>query len=111
MKIAEDLDLSALEAEIFKPGIYLGNSPTIGALVVRVLVYIFSAAGILLLIYLVSAGFQYMTSQGNPKILAVAKGKISNALVGLFIVLVAFWIVQIVGDILGITSISETFTN
>lgn len=70
--------------------------------------YILSAAGFLLLIYLISSGFQYLTSRGDPGKTAAAKGKITNALAGLLIVFLAYWVVEIAGIILG-SKISEAF--
>jgi len=71
--------------------------------------FIFPAAGLLLLIYLVYGGFSYMTSRGDPKAIEAAKGKITGALVGFLIVFVAFWIVQGVGIVLGLPNIIVSF--
>lgn len=62
--------------------------------------YIFYAAGLMLLVYLVMGGLQMMTSRGDPKALQAAQGKITNALIGFIIVVVSFFLVQILGSLL-----------
>src|SRR3989338_6203895 len=58
--------------------------------------YIFAVAGALLLGYLIWGGFDYLTAMGDPKRAQAGKGKITNAVIGFFIIFVAFWLVQIV---------------
>ena len=82
----------------------LGNNVPvdIATLIGNILPYIFGAAGIALLIYLVLGGFQMMTSRGDPKAMQSAQGKITNAIIGFVIVIFAFFIVQIFGQVFGI---------
>lgn len=81
----------------------------LGEIVSGLLPYLFAGAGLLLLLYLLLGGFQLMTSGGDPKKMQEAKGKLTNALVGFIIVFIAYWLVQIIGKILGIEIISEIF--
>jgi hypothetical protein len=81
----------------------------IGDIVSELVKYLFPLAGILLLLYLIFGGFQLMLSRGDPKAAQSAQGKITNALVGFIIVFAAYWIVQIVGKILGIEAITTIF--
>jgi hypothetical protein len=74
----------------------------LGALISNSLTYIFSAAAMLLLVYLILGGFQLMTSRGDPKAAQGAQAKITNALIGFVIVVFAFFIVQIFGQVFGI---------
>jgi len=69
----------------------------------------FFGAGVLLLLYLISGGFSYMLSGGDPKKVESAKGKISNALLGFIIVIFAFFIVQALGLILGLDGVIQVF--
>lgn len=62
--------------------------------------YVFYAAGLMLLVYLVMGGLQMMTSRGDPKAMQAAQGKITNALLGFVIIVVAFLLVQIIGSLL-----------
>ena len=81
----------------------------LGEIVSGLLPYLFAGAGLLLLLYLLLGGFQLMTSGGDPKKTQEGKGKITNALVGFIIVFIAYWLVQIVGTILGIKAITNIF--
>lgn len=87
------------------------NDPnlTLGEIVTQLIPYLFAGAGIVLLIYLISGGLSLMLSKGDPKLLQSAKDKISSALIGFVIVFVAYWLVQIIGNLLGITTIQNVF--
>jgi hypothetical protein len=85
------------------------NNATIGELVGALLPYIFAGAGLLLLLFLVFGGLSLMLSRGDPKAVQSAKDKITGALIGFIIVFASYWIVQIVGRILGIEEITNTF--
>lgn len=82
---------------------YLFNQPF------GIVTIMFFVAGALLLLYLVWGGFEMMTSSGNPDAIASGKKRITNAIIGIFIVLIAFWIVQLIGLMFGITAITDTF--
>lgn len=69
----------------------------------------FFIAGFALIIYMVLGGFQLMTSAGNPDAAAGGKAKITNGLIGFVIIFTAFWIVQILGTMLGLPGITTTF--
>jgi hypothetical protein len=77
---------------------------SIGQIISVILPYIFAAAGIALLIYLILGGLQLMTSQGDPKAIEAAKGKITNAVIGFVIVFIAFFVVQLLGQLLHLQS-------
>ena len=70
---------------------------------------IFVFAGLLLLLYLLYGGFHYIVSMGDPKGMQEARGKITNALVGFLIVFLSYWIVLIIGRILGIDTFEGMF--
>jgi len=93
------------------PGSLLSNSNLkIGDIIGALLPYLFTGAGLLLLIYLIIGGLQMMTSGGDPKAVESAKGKITGALIGFVIVFVAYWLVQIVASVLGLqTSVGKIF--
>lgn len=73
--------------------------------------YIFYAAGLALLVYLVIGGLQLMLSKGDPKAAQAAQAKITNALIGFVIVFLAFIIVQLFGQLFGLgnTSFGQVF--
>lgn len=97
-----NLDLNQIQKTAL-PNFNYGSS-SLGNIVSDLLPYLFSIAGILVLIYLIFGGIQLMTSAGDPKAVESAKGKITNALIGFVIVFAAYWIVQIVGGVLGLRS-------
>jgi hypothetical protein len=78
------------------------SDTTLGSIIGKTLPYIFAAAAIGLLIYLVLGGFQFMTSRGDPKAAQGAQGKITNAIIGFVIIIFAYFIVQIFGQLFGI---------
>lgn len=65
--------------------------------------------GALLLIYLLWGGLKFMLSGGDPKKVSSAQQTITNALLGLGIVMFAFFIVQAFGIIFGIEGILSVF--
>lgn len=92
------------------PSFKLGGSDwNIGALISAFLPYIFSIAGILLLFYLLAGGFQLLLSGGEPKKIQGAWGKITNALLGFLIIFIAYWVTQLVGQILNIPTFGDIF--
>ena len=109
--LAKELPWNQLEQAAY-PNLTAGVTAgvTIGTNITEILKYIFPAAGILLMIYLIFGGIQYMTSTGDPKKIEVAKGTITNALIGFFIIFISYWIVQLVGIIFGVDIIKQVFT-
>lgn len=64
-------------------------------------------AGFLTVIFIVISGIQFVTSSGNPEAAAAAKNRLIFALVGFAIIVLAFAILQIVGQLfLGNTGIA-----
>jgi hypothetical protein len=58
---------------------------------------------ILTLAYFLMGGMQWITSQGDKNALESARGKITNALIGLVIVASAYAVFKLVGNFFGIT--------
>lgn len=88
---------------------YPAGGGGIAWLIGRLLPYIFAAAGFGLLLMIVSAGFSLLTSAGDPKQMEAAKSRLTNGLIGFFIIFLAYWIVQIAGFVLGIEEIGTIF--
>lgn len=85
------------------------NSANLGEIISGLLPYLFTGAGLLLLLYLIYGGLQLMLSRGDPKAVESAKGKITGALIGFIIVFAAYWLVQIIASILGLKNILDIF--
>ena len=102
------IDFTLIQKNAFaKNTVYGASIPTdIGTLIGNILPYIFGAAAIALLIYLILGGFQLMTSRGDPKAAQGAQAKITNALIGFLIVIFAYVIVRLFGTILNLKGTS-----
>lgn len=70
---------------------------------------VFFIAGAIIVLYSISAGLGLMMSRGDPAAVNSSKQKLTNAIVGFIIVFCAYWIVQIVGLVLGAQGILQTF--
>jgi hypothetical protein len=81
----------------------------IGSVITVLLPYIFYGSGIALLVYLVFGGIQLMLSQGEPKAMEGAKNKITGAVIGFVIIFVAYWLVLLIGKLLGTPSFGGIF--
>jgi hypothetical protein len=66
-------------------------------------------SGLGFLVYLLYGGIILMTSGGDPKKVQNGQKTLTNGLIGLIIVFFAYWIVQIVGYVLGLGGITNTF--
>jgi hypothetical protein len=99
------IDFTQIKVPTTKIGLVDINDPTLtlGGIIGTIFkTYIFYAAGIALLVYMIIGGFQLMFSRGDAKAMQGAQAKITNAAIGFVIVIVAFFIVQLVGQLLGI---------
>lgn len=94
--LAANLDLNTIQgnANISAPS-------SLGELISNALPFVFGISGILLLVYLVLGGFQLMTSRGDPKGVAGAWSKITNAFIGFIIVALSFVLTRFIGQIFG----------
>jgi hypothetical protein len=70
---------------------------------------VFFIAGAIIVLYSISAGLGLMMSRGDPAAVNSSKQKLTNAIVGFIIVFSAYWVVQIVGLVLGAQGILQTF--
>lgn len=82
-------------------GLFDLSRATIGDIVGASLGLVFAAAGIGLLLMIISSGFTLMTSAGDAKKLAQGRTTLTNSLIGFTLIFSAFWIVQILWTALG----------
>ena len=83
--LAQNLKLPGVTGSITGP-LPAGRFTNLASLVNRALLpIIFPIAGILLLLYLIWGGFDYLTSMGDPKKAEAGKTKITQAIFGIFI--------------------------
>lgn len=84
-----------------------GNLYGIAALVSLFLRISFVIAGLIILFYFIVGGIAMMSSAGNsdPKSFEQAKQSITSALIGFAVVFTAYWIVKLIGNVLGFPAI------
>ena len=100
----EILDQVFPDSELGQGAIKINKADlTLGEIISSLLPYIFALAGLALLLYLTLAGFELLTSTGDPKKIESAKSKLTNAIIGFLIIFVSYWLIQILEAILGIT--------
>lgn len=80
----------------------------VGGIISNLLPYLFTLAGIGLLLYLLWGGFNLMLSGGDPKKIEGAKIQITNAFIGFVVVFTSYWIIKILGLVLNIPGIINT---
>ena len=67
----------------------------------NILFFALMAAGIVAVIFIIYAGFRYVTSEGDQKRIDSARKTLTWAIIGLIIILMAFFIVNFIGTITG----------
>lgn len=80
------------------PGLFEGNitvdEGTFGSYVVAFYVYFAGIAGILAVVVMMWGGFHYITSAGNPQRMSEGKEIISNAVIGLILVMTSYLLLR-----------------
>jgi hypothetical protein len=84
-----------------------GDRQGLNDLIGVVISLVFAAAGLLFLAMLFVGGFNYLTAGGDPKNSQAARARITNAIIGLIIVVAAFAVTQIVLSALGLDTFVE----
>ena len=105
MKLAQ-FNVSGLEDAV--PGFRFEYN-SLGSIIGLLIPYIFALAGVIFLVYIVWAGLQLMLSRGDAKAIESAKGKITNGILGLLVVVFAYLIVALFEKIFNIPDISKIF--
>ncbi|TSC87864.1 MAG: Uncharacterized protein G01um10147_367 [Microgenomates group bacterium Gr01-1014_7] len=76
-----------------------GEFTNLGSIISPLLTIAFYIAAFLAFIYLVWGAFAYIMAQGNKENLAKARARIAYALIGLVVILLAFFITTFAGEI------------
>ncbi len=88
------------------PGLSVTN---IGGLIGNVIPIVLGLTGFALLLMIISAGLTLMTSAGDAKKTESGKQRLTWAIVGFLVVFSAYWLVQILAHIFGLTEIGTSF--
>lgn len=94
-----------VNVNITPPGGFI-DAP-IDKIIGNTLIIVFSAATLLVLVFLIIGAFQWITSGGDKEAVGKARSRITAALIGLLILALAFVIIRVVGQVLGIPNILE----
>lgn len=77
-------------------------SGEVGDVVSAILPYIYTAAGLLLLIMLIMGGIELMTAGNDPGKAKSGYGKITGGLIGFAIIFISYFVAQLVEVVLGV---------
>jgi len=64
-------------------------------------------AGVVAVIFIILAGYKYLTSGGDPKKLEGAQKTLTFAIIGLFLIVFSFFIINMISYITGVTCIKQ----
>lgn len=76
--------------------------PNLGQLLSNALALLFFAAALLSFVFIIIGGIQWITAGGDAKAASAARDRITAAVVGLLVVVAAFAITIILGQVFGI---------
>lgn len=86
------------------------NIPTLQCVIPlfqNIVFWAIALSGITAVIFIIFAGFKYITSRGDAKQVEGARKTLTFAIVGLILVLSAFLIIVLIGKITGVTCIQN----
>jgi len=95
--LAQEIQLPG--GAVIKGPLNLSGKPqfnTLSDVLSNALGIIFPAAGAILLAMLIWGGFDYITSFGDPKKAEMGKNKITSAIIGIVVIVLSYWIVQLI---------------
>ena len=79
---------------------------SLGSVLSKLLPAVLTLAGLLTFGLLILGGFKYLTAGGDEKAVTAAKNTLTNAIIGLIIVFMAYWIITILESVLGLNIVS-----
>lgn len=74
----------------------------IGDVVTTALPFVFAFAGFGLLLMILASGFGMLTSAGDAKKMESAQKRLTNAIIGVMLIIGAYWITQLVSTMFGL---------
>ncbi|OGK19583.1 hypothetical protein A2866_01205 [Candidatus Roizmanbacteria bacterium RIFCSPHIGHO2_01_FULL_39_8] len=79
-----------------------GGINTLSDMVNRIVQFLIPLAAVVLLLVFILAGYNYMTSQGNPEKVKSAQAKLTTGLIGFFLLMLAYVLVKVLSFIFGL---------
>ncbi len=83
--------------------LYSNDALSIGGIVSLILAFAMVGAGLFFFVKLISAGFTFLTSSGDAGKIQAATKELTNAIIGLLVVICAYFLAQILQVVLGVT--------
>ncbi|KKP61457.1 MAG: hypothetical protein US48_C0020G0004 [Candidatus Levybacteria bacterium GW2011_GWA2_37_36] len=96
--LAQSLQISGTQIE----GPLDDSVSSLGQIISKGLGFIMPMAGIVLLFVLISGGYDYMMSQGNPDKIKAGQAKITSGIIGFILLILSFLITRIIALIFGL---------
>ena len=91
-----------------KTGLY-SSETNIGLIISKIIILILGFLGLIMVILIIIAGFQWMTAGGNSETIKKAKERITSAIIGLIIIFlslsISYFVIENLKEVLGIGSI------
>ncbi len=77
----------------------IAGARSVNELILRVINVLLAIAAVIAVLYLVIGGYRYVTSAGSEKAAGEARKIITNAIIGLIVIILAYAIVSIVNNV------------
>ncbi len=85
---------------VVNPADPVGGVNTASQIIIRIIEILLAIAGLIAVIFLIVGGFRYITAGGNEEASESAKKTITNAIIGIVIIILAFVIVRVISNAL-----------
>lgn len=80
----------------------IGSANTLNVYISAIVGSLTVIAGLSLLMYFIMGAFRWVTAGGDAKLLESSRGQILNALIGFVLVVIGWFFVRLIGQIMGI---------
>ncbi len=106
------MNTKLLAYQLKGPGIQIVNNPvsTLEAIISKVIGILTIIGAVYFIIQIIISGFSFMSSQGDPKALDISKKKITNNILGLAIIILAYGFGALITTLLGINNVFDLKT-
>jgi len=81
-------------------GTGLPNDTSISGFIMKIINIALAVAGLIAVLFLIIGGFRYITSAGNEETAEQAKKIITNAIIGVVVIILSFVIVRVISNAL-----------
>ncbi len=78
----------------------LPNDTSISGFIMKIINIALAVAGLIAVLFLIIGGFRYITSAGNEETAEQAKKIITNAIIGVVVIILSFVIVRVISNAL-----------